>query len=69
MSVTEEVRARLAAMHPYREELQNYAQLPEKGRAQREILEELSGIARKEDARWETVGRVLLGLEPGSPML
>lgn len=54
MSVTEEVRARLAAMHPYREELQNYVQLPEKGRAQREILEELSGIARKEDARWET---------------
>ncbi|MGH9594894.1 MAG: pyridoxal phosphate-dependent decarboxylase family protein, partial [Bryobacteraceae bacterium] len=54
MSAIEEARARLAAMHPYRGELENYSSLPKKGRAQREILEELSGIARKEDARWET---------------
>jgi sphinganine-1-phosphate aldolase len=41
-------------MHPYREELESYARLPEKGRSQEEILRELRQIAAREDARWET---------------
>ena len=41
-------------MHPYREELETYARLPEKGRSQDDILRELRQIAAREDARWET---------------
>jgi len=41
-------------MHPYREEVESYARLPEKGRSQDDILRELRQIAALEDARWET---------------
>jgi sphinganine-1-phosphate aldolase len=41
-------------MHPYREELDSYARLPEKGRNQDDILRELCAIAGREDARWQT---------------
>jgi len=43
-----------ADMHPYRQELESYARLPEKGRDQQDILRELRQLAGREDARWET---------------
>ena len=45
------------AMHPYRGQVEGFAALPPKGRPREEILRELGGFARQEDARWET-GRV-----------
>lgn len=52
--LAEQVAKAFAAMHPYREELESYARLPEKGRAYEDILRELAAIAGREDARWET---------------
>ena len=43
-----------ADMHPYRDELESYARLPQKGRSQDDILRELRDVAAREDARWET---------------
>lgn len=44
----------LAAMHPYRDKLETYRKLPEKGRAKKDILRELGKIAAQEDRRWRT---------------
>ena len=41
-------------MHPYREETPIHTAIPKKGRDRAEILRELRGMARREDARWET---------------
>lgn len=43
-----------ADMHPYRDELESYARLPQKGRSPDDILRELRDVAAREDARWET---------------
>jgi glutamate/tyrosine decarboxylase-like PLP-dependent enzyme len=43
-----------ADLHPYRQELESYARLPQKGRDQEDILRELRQLAGREDARWET---------------
>ena len=46
--------SRQSEAHPYHEELETYAKLPEKGRSHSDILRDLSAIAKREDARWET---------------
>jgi glutamate/tyrosine decarboxylase-like PLP-dependent enzyme len=49
-----DIEAIRKAMHPYRAELETYARLPEKGRSHEDILAELTGLAKREDARWQT---------------
>ncbi len=44
----------LGDMHPYRDETPSHTAIPNKGRDRAEILRELRGMARREDARWET---------------
>lgn len=54
-ATVEQASARgISESHPYREELESYARLPEKGRSREDILRELSQIAKREDAGWET---------------
>ncbi len=59
MSIVKAAAAALPAsvfedMHPYRQELESYARLPEKGRDPEDILRELRQVAAREDARWES---------------
>ena len=42
-----------AAMHPYRHELETFAELPAQGRSREEVLDLLTGLAQREAGRWQ----------------